>query len=145
MQDLLISTQGINEVFFLMILNFSTAIMTQKPTMQIWTDAWHNTDAEKFKNVYSKNALIFPPNKPTIRENENILEFMKGGLGKVDVFFEPENLTISDNLAFEFGVFKDIELSSQKVIGEGNYSVTWILENSVWKILCHNWSMPVKL
>lgn len=127
-----------------MIFNLCTTMIAQKPTMQIWTDAWHNADAEKFKNVYSKNALIFPPNKPTIQGNENILEFMKGGLGKVDVIFEAENLTISENLAFEYGIFKDVELSNQKVIGEGKYSVTWILENSVWKIQCHTWSMPVK-
>ncbi|MFK7032400.1 nuclear transport factor 2 family protein [Flavobacterium oreochromis] len=117
----------------------------QKPTMQVWTDAWHNADAEVFKNVYSTNALIFPPNKPTIQGNDNILDFMKGGLGKVDVVFEAKNLIISENLAFEFGLFKDVELVSQKVTGEGNYSVTWILENSVWKVLCHTWSMPIKL
>lgn len=119
--------------------------MAQNPTMQIWTDVWHKADADTFKNIYSKNALIFPPNKPTIQGHDNILEFMKGGLGKVDVIFEAESLIVSENLAFEFGVFKDVELSGQKVIGEGKYSVTWILENSVWKIQCHNWSMPVKL
>ena len=112
--------------------------------MQIWTDAWHNANAEAFKNVYSKNALIFPPNKPTIQGHENILDFVKGGLGKVDVIFEAESLFVCKNLAFEFGVFKDIELSSKKVIGEGKYSVTWILENSVWKVHCHTWSMPIK-
>jgi ketosteroid isomerase-like protein len=113
----------------------------QKPTMQIWTDAWHKANAEAFKNAYSNNASIFPPNKPTLQGNDNILDFMKGGLGKVDVIFKAENSIISENLAFEFGVFKDIELVSQKVIGEGKYSVTWILENSVWKIHCHAWSM----
>lgn len=48
---------------------------------------------------------------------------MKGGLGKVDVIFEVENLIISENLAFEFGIFKDIESLSKKIIGEGKYSV----------------------
>lgn len=115
------------------------------PTMQVWTEAWHNADAETFKNAYSPTALIFPPNKPTIQGNENILEFMKGGLGKVDVVFEVEKLVVNENLVFEFGVFKDVELSSPKVIGEGKYSVTWILENAIWKVLCHTWSMPVKL
>lgn len=114
------------------------------PTMQIWTDTWRKADAERFKNIYSKTALIFPPNKETVQGNENILDFMKGGLGKVDVIFEAEDLCISENLAFEFVVFKDVELSGEKVIGEGKYSVTWILENSVWKIHCHTWSMPIK-
>ncbi len=113
--------------------------------MQVWTDAWKQANPEVFKNVYSENALIFPPNKPTVIGNENILEFMKGGLGKVDVIFEPENLTVNENLAFEYGVFKDVELTERKVTGEGKYSVTWILEDAVWKVLCHTWEMPVKL
>jgi ketosteroid isomerase-like protein len=135
----------LNLSILLYIFIFSNLAMAQnKSMMQVWTDAWHGADAEIFKNIYSKNALIFPPNKPTIQGNQNILEFMKGGLGKVDVIFEAETLIVSENLAFEFGVFKDIELLSQKVIGEGKYSITWVLENSVWKIQCHTWSMPIK-
>lgn len=117
----------------------------QKPTMQVWTDAWKKADPEVFKNVYAENGLIFPPNKPVVIGKENILDFMKGGLGKVDVFFEANSLELSGNLAFEYGVFKDVEPESGKVMGEGKYSVTWILENTCWKILCHSWEMPVKL
>jgi ketosteroid isomerase-like protein len=116
-----------------------------KPTMQIWTDAWRNADAGNFKNVYSKNALIFPPGKPTIQGSENILDFMKGGLGKVDVVFEVDDLIVSGNLAFEYGIFKDVDLATQQVIGEGKYSVTWISEHLVWQIQCHTWSMSVRL
>jgi ketosteroid isomerase-like protein len=126
----------------LIISNFA---MAQAPSMKIWTDAWHNADTVAFKKVYSANALIFPPNKPTVQGNDNILGFMKGGLGKVDVIFEAQNLFISDKLAFEFGIFKDVELTSLKELSVGKYSVTWILEQSVWKIQCHSWSMPVKL
>ena len=90
------------------------------------------------------NALIFPPNKPTIQGNSTILEFMKGGLGKVDVIFEAEKLIVRENLAFEYGIFKDVELQTQKVLGEGKYSVTWFLENEIWKVQCHTWSMPEK-
>ncbi|WP_162143850.1 YybH family protein [Chryseobacterium daeguense] len=115
------------------------------PNMKIWTETWHNADPEKFKKIYSENGLIFPPNKPTIRGNTNILEFMRGGLGKVDVIFEPDGLTNDENLAFEYGIFKDVDILSQKVIGQGKYSVTWIKENLEWKILCHTWSMPEKL
>ena len=117
-------------------------MMAQEPTMQKWTDAWHKADPENFKNVYAKDAAIFPPNKPTVKGNENILAFMRGGLGKVDVFFEPESLTVSQNLAFEYGVFKDVTIDTKKVVGKGKYSVTWILENKVWRVLCHTWSMP---
>ncbi len=112
--------------------------------MKIWTAAWNKSDSVEFKNVYSKDALIFPPNKPPVQGNDKILDFMKGGLGKVDVIFEAQNLIVCKNLAFEFGVFKDVELSSQKVLSEGKYCVTWLLEKEIWKIQCHSWSMPVK-
>lgn len=132
-------------LFIFILLTLNQIVMAQKPTMQVWTNAWHNANAETFKNVYAKDALIFTANKPTIQGNENILEFMKGGLGKVDVFFEAEKLVVNESLAFEFGVFKDVNFSSHKVIGEGKYSVTWILDNDTWKVRCHTWSMPVKL
>lgn len=116
----------------------------ENPTMQIWTENWRKADPENFKKIYAENALIFPPNKPVVQGNTNILDFMKGGLGKVAVLFEPESMIISENLAFEYGIFKDVDLYDEKVLGSGTYSVTWIVEDLVWKIHCHSWSMPVK-
>ncbi|RLJ30860.1 hypothetical protein CLU97_0256 [Chryseobacterium sp. 7] len=69
---------------------------------------------------------------------------MKSGLGKVDVIFEPEDLIVQHNLAFEYGIFKDQQITDHKILGIGKYSVTWILEDSIWRILCHTWSMPEK-
>lgn len=111
--------------------------------MQVWTDAWHTADPETFKAVYTINGLIFPPNKPAVQGNSNILAFMENGLGKVQVIFEPSSLILADKLAFEFGVFKDIALDSEKIIGKGSYAVTWILERESWKVLSHSWSMPI--
>ncbi|MEL6306218.1 MAG: hypothetical protein AAFQ20_15720, partial [Bacteroidota bacterium] len=67
-----------------------------------------------------------------------------GGLGKVDVFFEPNQRYIHEELAFEAGVFKDVTLDGQKIAGKGKYAVTWIKEIGNWKILCHTWSIPEK-
>ncbi len=118
--------------------------MAQKPTMKTWTNLWYKADKEAFQKIYAKNALIFPPHKAVVQGNKNILEFMKGGLGKVNVIFEPTILIVNTNIAFESGIFKDTELLSNNVLAKGNYSVSWILENSNWKILCHSWSMPKK-
>ena len=51
-------------------------LMGQEPNMQTWTDAWRKADPVEFKKVYSSDATIFPPNKPTIQGNDNILRFM---------------------------------------------------------------------
>ena len=116
----------------------------QTPTMQSWTDAWMKAEATSFKAVYAKNAILFPPKKPTVHGNDNVLEFMKGGLGKVAVLFEPTTLVMSEKLAYEQGVFKDVDLLTKKTLGQGTYAVTWILEDGLWKIQCHTWSMPSK-
>lgn len=108
--------------------------------MRIWTDAWRKADTKTFKTIYANQALIFPPKKPMVKGNESILEFMRGGMSKMDVVFEEESLTIGISLAFEVGIFKDLEPGTQNLIGSGNYSVTWILVEKEWKILCHTWS-----
>ena len=112
--------------------------------MQVWTDTWHKADAKAFKALYFDGASIFPPNKPTVIGNGNILNFMKGGLGREDVLFEPVYQSQSGHLAFEFGEFKDVDRSTQQVVAQGKYSITWILDQEKWKILNHTWSMPQK-
>jgi len=112
--------------------------------MQGWTTAWHNADKESFKAIYSKNATIFPPKGPSIQGDGEILAFMNGGLGKVDVFFKPETKTVSEHLAFEYGTFKDADVTTGKIIGAGKYAVTWIRDMNSWRILCHTWSIPNK-
>ena len=116
----------------------------QKPSMQLWSETWHNKDSLAFKNTYAKDALIFPPNKEAVQGNTSILNFMSGGMGKVDVLFEPKELIVGEGLAFESGIFKDIEFSGDTILASGKYSVTWILGETSWKILCHTWSMPAK-
>lgn len=117
----------------------------QEPSMTKWTKAWHRVEQEALRSFYSKEAIIFPANKASVKGNDNILAFMQGGLGKVDVRFEPDKLILSKELAFEYGDFKDIERNTDIVIAQGKYSVTWILENNEWKILNHVWSIPSKL
>ena len=130
--------------FILLLLFYSNLMIAQQPSMQVWTNAWHNANKLIFKNLYANNALIFPPNKETVLGNETILKFMEGGMDKVDVFFEREQLILKDNMAFEYGTFKDITLNTKTILGQGRYSITWILEDNSWKILCHTWSMPIK-
>jgi len=129
---------------FILLLMLTTKLAAQQPSMQVWTDAWHQADADKLKSIYAEAAHIFPPNKPSVQGNTEILDFMHGGLGKVDVFFEPKQQYIQEELAFEVGVFKDVTLDGKKVLGEGAYSVTWLNGKQGWKILCHTWSMPKK-
>lgn len=131
-------------VIFSFLFITSILIMEQKPSMEKWTILWREADLEKFQNLYARNAALFPAQKPAIIGNKNIADFMKGGIGKVDVFFEATSRTMSNSLAFEIGVFKDVELGAAQVLAEGNYSITWVLEAGEWKILCHTWSMQPK-
>ena len=92
-------------------------------------------------NLYSENALIIPPKKAAVQGNQHILSFMKGGMGKMEVYFEPDSLQVDQYLGFEKGTFKDVAPDSGELIGAGTYAISWILENNQWKILCHSWSI----
>lgn len=111
------------------------------PSMQLWTDAWHEADQQKLKNIYVSKSLLFPFNKAAIQGNEKIIHFFEKGIGKVDVIFETEDIYTANNLAFEYGIFRDLELNSEKIIGIGKYAITWISKDDQWKILCHTWSL----
>lgn len=117
--------------------------MTQ-PTMQAWTDAWHEADAGRLQQLYAAQGYVFPPNKPTVSGNAAIIDFFRGGLGKVNVIFGANELLVGDTVAFEAGVFRDVDRNTEAVIASGSYSVTWVAEDGEWKIKCHTWSMPVK-
>ena len=116
-------------------------LLAQHPTMQAWTDAWHHANPDALKRIYATAAVLFPPNKPMVSGNDAIIAFMQGGLGKLDVFFTPESQIVASHLAFEYGTFKDVELDTQIVVGQGKYTVTWTYEGGGWKILSHTWSM----
>ncbi|MEM7513013.1 MAG: nuclear transport factor 2 family protein [Bacteroidota bacterium] len=116
-------------------------MINPQPNMQAWTEAWEKQDEQAFMNLYSENALIIPPKKAAVSGNVNILSFMKGGMGKMEVYFEPDSLQIDQYLGFEKGTFKDVDPTSGELIGAGTYAISWILENKQWKILCHAWSI----
>lgn len=132
--------RSMRTLLFFFSLTYSIAIMAQQPSMQIWTDAWHSAQPDTFQNVYAADAIIFPPHKPPVSGNGTILAFMRGGLGKVDVVFEPLHQTIGETLSFEHGIFKDLKRGSSELIGQGHYTVTWVLIHGEWKILCHHWT-----
>lgn len=112
-----------------------------EPSMQNWENAWQNADVDSLKNQYSENAIVFPVNKKAVIGNVKLAEFFKGGFGKLDVRFSPEELIVEGNLAFETGTFKDLKKETEKIIGSGNYVINWILQNGVWKIKFHTWTI----
>lgn len=116
-------------------------MMNPQPNMQAWTEAWKKQDEQAFMNLYSENALVIPPKKAAVQGNQHILSFMKGGMGKMEVYFEPDSLQVDQYLGFEKGTFKDVAPDSGELIGAGTYAISWILENNQWKILCHSWSI----
>lgn len=125
-------------MIFLLIIPI--ADMNQ-PTMEKWTEAWHNSDGPTLKDLYAPNASVFPPKRPTLVGNEKILDHFKGGFGKVDVYFHPEFLEIDGHIAYEFGEFRDVKWGTDELTEKGKYAITWIKLDGTWKILCHTFSI----
>ena len=109
--------------------------------MEKWTTAWHNSDSQALLNLYADKASVFPPKKQTLVGNETIVDYFKGGFGKVDVYFNPEFLEVSRELGYEFGEFRDVKWGTQELTEKGKYAITWIKVEGSWKILCHTFSM----
>ncbi|MEO1054086.1 MAG: nuclear transport factor 2 family protein [Bacteroidota bacterium] len=124
-----------------MISLYSMNINQDQPTMKAWTNAWHNSDAQALTALYAANASVFPPKKQTLIGNETIVNYFKGGFGKVDIYFEPTLLEVDENMAYEFGEFKDVKWGTKELTEKGKYSITWIKFNEEWKILCHVFSI----
>ncbi len=112
-----------------------------EPSMEKWTKAWHDSDTKTLVNLYAENASVFPPNKETITGNQKIVEYFKGGFGKVDVYFQLEIQKVTDSVAYEFGEFRDVNWGTQELREKGKYAITWIKEEGQWKILCHTFSI----
>ncbi|MEO1653581.1 MAG: nuclear transport factor 2 family protein [Bacteroidota bacterium] len=115
--------------------------MQKEPSMQAWTKAWHESDIEALKALYAEQASVFPPKKTTIKGNNTIVDYFKGGFGKVDVFFIPEYQEIKADMAFEFGIFQDKVWSGDAITETGKYAITWIKQGEIWQILCHTFSI----
>ncbi len=111
------------------------------PSMKSWTNAWHLSDSVALTDLYATNASVFPPKRPTIVGNLEIINYFKGGLGKVDVHFDPFFLEVAGNLAFELGEFRDVLWGTDELTEKGKYSITWIKSEGKWKILCHVFSI----
>lgn len=127
--------------FFLTLIFIIQMGSQDQPTMQAWTDAWHNSDAQALTDLYAKNASVFPPKKQTLIGNETIVNYFKGGFGKVDVYFEPDFIEVGDKVAYEFGEFRDVKWGTQELTEKGKYSITWIQVDNQWKVLCHVFSI----
>lgn len=127
-------------VFSTLILLLQMTVQDE-PSMERWTTAWHNSDGPALIDLYAENASVFPPKKPTLFGNEAIVNYFKGGFGKVDVYFKPKFLEVSTRLAYEYGEFRDVKWGTQELTEKGKYAITWISIDSEWKILCHTFSM----
>ena len=109
--------------------------------MQEWTDAWHDSNVQALLDLYAKNANVFPPNRPTLTGNGVIVDYFKGGFGKVDVYFDPHYRKFDGIMGYEFGEFRDVKWGTQKLTEKGKYSITWIRVKENWKIICHTFSV----
>ncbi|MEL7004341.1 MAG: nuclear transport factor 2 family protein [Bacteroidota bacterium] len=125
-------------VLFLVMVSFS-ARGQHSPSMKSWTKAWLNRNEEEFKGLYAKEAIIFPSNKKPVIGDSEILNFMLRGFGRVKVTFNPSELIIDQNMAFESGKFRDWRLEDGVEVGNGLYAVSWALKQGRWQILSHSW------
>lgn len=114
----------------------------ETPSMEVWQQAWANSDAERLGRQYADDGLVLPPNHLPLKGPAAILAFFSGGFASIEVRFFPERTVIADTLAYETGIVRDLTRATGTVVEVCDYAVTWERRDDAWQICCHTWSVP---
>jgi uncharacterized protein (TIGR02246 family) len=70
-----------------------------------WAAAFNAKDAVKIASLYAENAVVMPPNQPTVKGRANIETHWKGEIeqGATNMQLNPVASSISGSQAFEAG------------------------------------------
>ena len=113
------------------------------PSMKDWEAAWVQANVDALANCYTDSGVVIPPSQATLQGPMSIVDFFKGGMGQINVRFSPEKQIVSTNMVYEFGLVRDSELETEKIIETCHYTIIWMLESGQWKIEFHTWTIPL--
>ena len=110
------------------------------PSMDPWSSAWHDADESRLAACYAEDGVVLHPKKPVVVGRAAIRAFLRGGMGKLDVRFAPEERIMDATLACERGSFHDCQRETGDVVTSGTYLVTWVWREGTWQIYSHAWN-----
>jgi uncharacterized protein (TIGR02246 family) len=99
-----------------------------------WAAAFNAKDAAKIASLYAADAVVMPPNQPTVKGRANIEAHWKGEIqqGGTNMQLNPVESSISGSLAFEAGTSTVILPGGQTE--RGKYLAILKRVGNEWKI-----------
>ena len=130
-------------LFLILITGLLISSCSQGPTdvsaeIQKANDHFRETfksmDADAMTQLYTTNAVLYPPNSPAVRGSENIKAFWKGtyAAGLTDAKLETVTAEGYGNHAIEEG--KVSLYAGDQLVGEEKYIVVWHKVDGQWKL-----------
>lgn len=108
--------------------------------MDEWAAAWASDDVAGVAACYDAEAILLHPRYSAVQGPTAIAEFLGGGTATMTVEFHARMRHQEDNLAFEWGEFRDLDRSSGELIAKGDYAATFVGRAGTWKLLHHSWN-----
>lgn len=105
-------------------------------------------DTQAIANLYTKDAIVLPPNTEMVQGRDSIKSFWESvtKMGIVNIHLTTTNITGSGNIAVETGKY-DLEVypeGKEAINDHGKYLVVWQQQNdNSWKIIRDMWSSDV--
>lgn len=111
-----------------------------------WENAFNSGDGKALADLYTDDAVVFPPGAKRVEGKEAIAEFWQGaidsGLGDADL--EPLEVVEFGDLAYEVGAVALTATGSDgdRVPVSGKYIVVWQrADDGVWRLHRDIWNL----
>lgn len=105
---------------------------------QRWAAAANAGDAEALTNLYAADAVIYPPDMPSVTGREEIRAFFTQMLseGPVEMTLTTNDVIIGESgeMGVELGSFTDAS-------GTGKFVAVWKKVDGDWKLAVDTWNM----
>lgn len=113
---------------------------------QAWEDAFNAQDGERTADLYTENARIYPPNRPTVEGRDSIVEFWQavwdGGAHSLNL--ELAEAQVAGDTAVEVGTWEVKHPKSdggEDALLSGRTLVVWRRgDDGVWRMSNDMWN-----
>ena len=137
------------------VANAQTLTDTINATNQAFMDAYNGKDAKAVAELYTKDAIVFPPNMVRVKGRENIAKLWQGAMdvGMTDRKLICDEVAENGDNGYDSGTYTlKIPMKDGKMAADGTPTeitgkclVVWVKEDGAWKLHRDIWNDdPVK-
>ena len=132
------------------VANAQTLADTINASNKAFMDAYNAKDAKTLSELYTQEAIAFPPNMSRVKGRENIAKLWQGAMdaGVTDLKLICDEVAENGDNGFDTGTYsikvpmKDGKMAADGTPTEitGKYVVVWMKEGGAWKLHRDIWN-----